>query len=52
MPNPLPEQLQQRCAQIDDENAQGIPLARFDYVLLALITLIIPAILIAIGALL
>jgi hypothetical protein len=52
MSQPLPEELQRRCAQIVEENAQGIPLSAFDYLLLTVATVIIPTILIVVGALL
>jgi hypothetical protein len=52
MSKPLPEELQQRCAQILDEDAQGISLSASDYLLFAVATVIVPTILIVIGALL
>jgi hypothetical protein len=52
MSNQLPEELQQRCAEILDEDAQGVPLACSDYLMFALVTILIPAVLIVIGALL
>lgn len=52
MSDALPEELQNRCTQILDEDAQGVPLEVSDYVLFAIATLLIPAILIVIGALL
>jgi hypothetical protein len=51
MSNYLPDELQQRCAKIADSEFQGVPLAISDYVLFAVATVLIPAILIAIGAL-
>lgn len=51
MTNSLPIELQQRCGQITDDDAQGVPLAMSDYVLFSIVTVLIPAILIAIGAL-
>jgi hypothetical protein len=51
MSNSLPEELHQRCALIAENDAQGVPLRISDYALLAVVTLLIPAILILIGAL-
>jgi hypothetical protein len=51
MSNPLPDELQQRCALIVDNDAQGVPLGISDYAIFAVATLLIPAILIVIGAL-
>jgi len=48
----LPEELQQRCAQILDNDVQGVPLTCSDYLLFAIATIMVPAILIAIGVLL
>ncbi|AKS30711.1 hypothetical protein [Mycolicibacterium goodii] len=48
----LPPELLARCAAIQDDEAQGVPLSRGDYVLFALVTLALPVILVIIGALL
>ncbi len=52
MSNSLPEELQQRCVKITDIDAQGTQLAVSDYALFAVVTVFVPAVLIAIGALL
>ena len=51
MSESLPPELRQRCVEIADSNTQGVPLAAKDYVLFAVATIIIPALLIAIGVL-
>lgn len=50
MANSIPDELRHRCAAIVEHDAQSVPLNISDYVLLALVTLLIPAILIVIGA--
>ncbi len=46
----LPVELETRCAQILDPEAQGEPLSAIDYVLFAIVTVLVPAVLIVIGA--
>jgi hypothetical protein len=48
----LPPELLNRCAAIQDGDSQGVPLTRRDYVLFAVVTLILPAILVIVGAML
>ncbi|WP_157680324.1 hypothetical protein [Mycobacterium dioxanotrophicus] len=52
MSEPISEELRQRCQLILDQEDQGVPLVKSDYVLFAVATVIIPVILIAIGVLL
>lgn len=51
MSNSLPDELQQRCADIVEHDAQSVPLRFSDYALLAAVTLLIPAVLILMGTL-
>lgn len=48
----LPPELEARCSQIFDVREQGEPLVRSDYFLLVVATILVPAILVAIGAVL
>lgn len=48
----LPAELVERCAALEDVNAQGEGLTRMDFVLLVIATLVIPAIMIAVGSVL
>jgi hypothetical protein len=48
----LPAELVERCAALEDVNAQGEGLTRMDYVLLVVATLVLPAIMVAVGSVL
>jgi predicted nucleic acid-binding Zn ribbon protein len=50
MSQQLPAELESRCEEILNLEKQGVPLTRVDYLLFGLVTVIVPAILIAIGA--
>jgi hypothetical protein len=52
MADALPQELVNRCAAIQDPEVQGEPLTSGDYVWLVVVTILVPAILIVIGALL
>ncbi|MFS0898558.1 hypothetical protein [Mycolicibacterium litorale] len=49
MSQELPPELLNRCAAIQDGEAQGIPLAPSDYVWLAAATIAVPILLVIIG---
>jgi hypothetical protein len=48
----LPAELLNRCAAIQDSEAQGIPLTASDYVWLAVATVVVPVLLVIIGVML
>ncbi|WP_197377055.1 LLM class flavin-dependent oxidoreductase [Mycolicibacterium baixiangningiae] len=48
----LPAELRNRCAAIQDSDAQGIPLTASDYVWLAVATVVVPVLLVIIGLML
>lgn len=50
MSKQLPIELETRCEEILRAEAQGTPLTKVDYLLFALATILIPAVLIIIGA--
>jgi len=50
MSEALPRELEARCSEICDAQQQGEPLIRNDYLLLALVTILVPAVLVVIGA--
>jgi hypothetical protein len=52
MAEALPPELETRCVEIADPTEQGEPLVPRDYLLLLLATVLIPFVLVAVGALL
>ncbi|MFJ6313576.1 hypothetical protein [Pseudarthrobacter oxydans] len=50
MSKQLPIELETRCEEILRADAQGTPLTKADYLLIAVATILIPAVLIFIGA--
>ncbi|WP_157894385.1 hypothetical protein [Mycolicibacterium wolinskyi] len=52
MPDALPPELVNRCAAIQDSDVQGLPLSGRDYTWFVVVTLVVPAILVIVGAML
>lgn len=52
MSHTLPPELLNRCAAIDDPNAQGAPLTATDYAWFWVATIVVPIVLVILGVLL